>query len=118
VVREVLSCNGAWMASDPEHTDELKTVNEQLVAEGEALPAVRLKDGSRIQTGTVAMMLENVRRYDAGERGEIERQLEMAVPTLFRVGLFDLFSPEEWCAGNSPGRRFVGELALHHRTRG
>ena len=100
------------MTTDPKHTDALKAINEQLVADGETLPAVRLKDGSRVQTGTVAMMLENIRRYDAGERGDVERQLELAIPTLYKVGLFDLFPPEEWTRGGSPGRRFLGEAAL------
>jgi hypothetical protein len=35
----------------------------------------------------------------------------VAVPTLFKVGLFDLFSVEEWISGNNAGRKFVGEKA-------
>ena len=100
--------------SDPKHTKELKAINEKILAPGESLPAVKLADGSRVQTGTVATMLANIRRYDAGERGEVEKELEMSVPTLFKVGLFDLFPPEEWVKGASPGRRFVGEAALRH----
>ena len=95
----------------PKHNDPLKKVNQKIIAEGESLPAVTLKDGSRVQTGTVATMLHNIKLYDAGERGEIERELELSIPTLFKVGLFDLFSPEEWTQGKSPGRRFVGEKA-------
>lgn len=101
-------------SKNPEHTEKLKTVNEKLLAEGESLPAVQLKDGSRVQTGTVAMMLHNVAAYDRGERGQVERELELAVPTLFKVGLFDLFSPLEWIKGESPGRRYVGEMALEY----
>ncbi len=93
-------------------SDELKAINQKILAPGEQLPSVRLKDGSRVQTGTVATMLHNIRRYDAGERGEVERELELSIPTLFKVGLFDLFPPTEWVSGSSPGRRFVGEKAI------
>jgi hypothetical protein len=30
---------------------------------------------------------------------------------LIKVGLFDLFSPDEWISGDNLGRRFVGEKA-------
>ena len=49
----------------------------------DALPAVTLKDGSRVQTGTVATMLYNIALYNAGERGAVEEELKMAIPTLF-----------------------------------
>lgn len=92
-------------------------MNAKILAPGASLPAVELKDGSRVQTGTVATMLHNVRAYERGERGEVERELELSVPTLFKVGLFDLFPPEEGIAGESPGRRFVGETALRFLKR-
>lgn len=98
----------------PDHTARLAEVNRKIVADGEHLPVVRLKDGSNVQTGTVATMLENVRRYNAGARGEVERELELAVPTLIKVGLLDLFEPEEWIRGDNPGRRFVGEKAREY----
>lgn len=94
--------------TDYQHNPELASVNGRILADGEQLPAVTLKDGSKVQTGTVAAMLQNVARYNDGERGEVERALEMAVPTLVKVGLFELFSPQEWAAGDNPGRRFVG----------
>lgn len=100
-----------FVNEDIENTDKLGTINRKVIADGEAFPAVKLKDGSRVRTGTVAAMLQNVALYDAGERGEIERELESAIPTLVKVGLFDLFSPGEWISGSSPGRRFVGERA-------
>jgi hypothetical protein len=28
------------------------------------------------------------------------------------IGMFDLFRPEEWTQGLSPGRKFVGEKAV------
>lgn len=105
------------MTKKPDHTENLGKINKKIIAEGENLPLVKLKDGSSVQTGTVATMLHNIRLYDQGERGEVEQQLEMAIPTLFKVGLFDLFAPEEWIRGESAGRKFVGELALGFRNK-
>ncbi|MCF7221373.1 DUF7709 family protein [Marilutibacter chinensis] len=96
------------MSDSPVHTADLAGINRKIVADGETLPAVKLRDGSTVQTGTVATMLHNIALYNAGERGEVERQLELAVPTLVKVGLFELFPPREWLAGDNPGRRFVG----------
>ncbi|WP_417505435.1 hypothetical protein [Marinomonas gallaica] len=95
----------------PENTEQLGSINKKIVAEGEELPAVTLKDGSKVQTGTVATMLSNVALYNAGERGEVEEQLKIAVPTLIKVGLFELFSVDEWISGQNPGRSFVGLYA-------
>ena len=98
----------------PSDNTQLAAVNQKILAEGESLPAVTLKDGSKVQTGTVATMLVNVGLYNAGARGEVERELELAVPTLFKVGLFDLFGPEDWITGGNPGRRFVGQKAQEY----
>ena len=103
------------MTDQPTHTLELGIINQKIIAEGEILPVVKLKDGSPVQTGTVATMLQNIRDFDKGVRGKIETELAMAVPTLFKVGLFDLFSPEEWIDRGSPGRKFVGEKALEFK---
>ncbi|ENW08278.1 DUF7709 family protein [Acinetobacter beijerinckii] len=92
-------------------TNELSNINQKVVQEGEVLPQVTLKDGSRVQTGTVATMLHNINLYNAGVRGSVENELSVAVPTLFKVGLFDLFSVEEWISGNNAGRKFVGKKA-------
>jgi hypothetical protein len=50
-------------------------------------------------------MLVKIKLYNSGERGNIERELEIAVPTLFKVGLFDLFPSDEWIKGGNPGAR-------------
>lgn len=92
----------------------LARVNQKILAAGETLPRVTLRDGSQLQTGTVAAMLHNVALYNAASadaRGEIERELELAIPTLAQIGLFALFTPEEWCSGSNPGRQFVGRKA-------
>ncbi|ENV52278.1 DUF7709 family protein [Acinetobacter junii] len=89
-------------------TDELSEINQKVVQEGEILPQVRLRDGSRVQTGTVATMLHNIHLYNMGVRGDVEDELALAIPTLVKVGLFDLFSVDEWINGNNAGRKFVG----------
>lgn len=104
------------MEHEVENTQKLATINQKLVAEGETLPAVTLKDGSKVQTGTVATLLYNISLYNAGERGQVEEEIRLAIPTLFKVGLFDLFSIEEWVAGENPGRKFVGEEAIRYRV--
>jgi hypothetical protein len=103
---------------DITHTDALAAINGQILAEGETLPQVSLRNGKRVQTGTVATMLHNVARYNAGERGAVEEELALAVPTLFAVGLFDLFAAEEWICGDNRGRRFGGIKALEHLAAG
>ncbi|WP_336939251.1 DUF7709 family protein [Acinetobacter modestus] len=92
-------------------TKELAEINQKVVQDGEVLPQVKLKDGSRVQTGTVATMLHNINLYNAGVRGAVEKELILAIPTLFKVGMFDLFSADEWINGTNAGRRFVGEQA-------
>lgn len=95
----------------------LARVNQKILAAGETLPRVTLHDGSQVQTGTVATLLHNVALYNAAEasaRGEIEHALALVIPTLVKVGLFDLFSPEEWCSGSNPGRHFVGLKAKEY----
>ncbi len=95
-------------------TSPLSQVNQKIVQAGESLPAVTLKDGTRVQTGTVATVLHNIGLYNAGERGEVERELALAIPTLFKVGLFDLFPPTEWASASNAGRSLVGKLAAEH----
>lgn len=46
--------------------------------------------------------------------GEVEEQLKIAVPTLIKVGLFELFSVDEWINGQNPGRSFVGLCAKEY----
>lgn len=101
----------------PENTDQLSSINSKIVADGEELPAVHLKDGSKVQTGTVATMLHNVALYNAGERGQVEDELKVAVPTLIKVGLFDLFSVDEWINGSNPGRSFIGRYAKEYMAK-
>ena len=100
------------MVKTKDESPDLSVINQKIVVEGEVLPSVLLKDGTRVQTGTVATMLYNINLYNKGERGQVEEELRAAIPTLFTIGLFDLFNPQEWINGNNPGRIFVGKEAL------
>ncbi|WP_340681133.1 hypothetical protein [Paraglaciecola sp.] len=100
-----------------ENTEQLAGINQKVVGEGQVLPSIHLKDGSKVQTGTVATMLYNVSLYNTGARGQVEKELELAVPTLIKVGLFELFPIEDWISGTNPGRRFVGQCAKVYLAR-
>ena len=104
-------------STDALHVAALGVVNQKITDGGSALPAVTLKDGSTVQTGTVATMLYNIALYNAGERGAVEQELELAIPTLFKVGLFELFPPQAWIDGDNPGRSFVGLHAQAYMRR-
>ena len=92
----------------------LTAVNHKVVAQGETLPVVQLKDGTRVQTGTMAAVMHNIQLYNQGERGQVERDLEVAVPTLWKVGLFNLFTPDEFLARDNAGRALFGKFAKEY----
>lgn len=100
-------------------TSQLHEINNQtLGAAAGSFPVVTLPNGDKLPTGTVGALLVNIKAYDKGneqERKAIEPAIRAAVPVLQKVGMFDLFSPEEWVAGGSPGRILVGKLALSQR---
>ncbi len=65
---------------DPAKT--LQQVNNQLLPHGQSFPVITLKDGSKVQTGSMAGLLANIRRYNQGERGEVEDAIRLALPTM------------------------------------
>ncbi|MFW2176271.1 MULTISPECIES: DUF7709 family protein [unclassified Moraxella] len=97
--------------SKPQFTDELANINQKILADGETLPQVTMKDGTKVQTGTVATMLHNIERYNAGERGDVEQELIQAIPTLIKIGMFELFSVDEWASNENLGRNFLAKQA-------
>ena len=52
------------MSSEQESIKALAEVNHRFVAKGENLPAVTLPDGSKVQTGTVGALIQNIKLYD------------------------------------------------------
>lgn len=96
---------------------------------GAEMPEITLANGQKVQTGTVGALLRNIFAYDElirlldstteaqknqlnAEVAKYELMLKTPLPLLQKVGLFDLFSPEEWVNGGTPGRKFVGRCAL------
>ena len=47
--------------SSTQNSNALSSINQKIIQAGEVLPVVKLKDGSAVQTGTVATM-NSVRR--------------------------------------------------------
>ena len=81
------------------------------------MPEVTLPDGSKIQTGTVGALVINIKAFDglvaSADQAKIlvvENRFKAAMPILKKSGLMDVFPPEDWVAGSSPGRKRVGEL--------
>ncbi|KAF1939240.1 hypothetical protein EJ02DRAFT_457097 [Clathrospora elynae] len=100
--------------------DKLAALNSAVM--GTTMPTVILPDGQRVQTGTVGALIINIKLYDEllsqssvdddERRAELEAMMAASLPVLKKAGMFDLFTPEDWMRGSSPGRRFVGELAI------
>ena len=49
--------------SSTQNSNALSSINQKIIQAGEVLPVVKLKDGSAVQTGTVATMLHNINLY-------------------------------------------------------
>jgi hypothetical protein len=91
-----------------------ETNNKTLGTTAGTFPIVTLPDGRKVPTGTVGALLVNIKLYDEGNkerRAELEPAIQSAIPTLTKVGMFDLFAPDEWTSESSPGRALVGKLA-------
>ncbi len=71
----------------------------------------RSKAQELAQAALLASTLVNIERYNNGERGGVENELRRAVPVLVKLGLFCLFTPDEWATGANPGRQLVGLAA-------
>ena len=71
----------------------LQQVNNQQLSTAQPFPEVTLPDGSRVQPGTFGACLANIRRYNQGERGEVEDAIRLALLKLVSLpyGRLDLF---------------------------
>ncbi|KAI1505263.1 hypothetical protein F5X99DRAFT_276062 [Biscogniauxia marginata] len=86
---------------------------------GVNFPEITLADGTVVQTGTVGALLINIRTYneahaagDEAKKTQLEDSFQATLPLLHKVGLFDLFPPEDWLRGSNEGRRAVGRAYL------
>ncbi|KAJ3474408.1 hypothetical protein NLG97_g9861 [Lecanicillium saksenae] len=99
--------------------DGLQAINNKTLGTAAgSFPVVTLPNGEKIPTGTVGALLVNIKAYDAATAaGDLATQdalaaaIRAAVPVLQKVGMFELFSPDEWASDNSRGRSLVGEIA-------
>lgn len=96
-------------------TEQLQaTNNKTLGTAAGAFPIITLPDGRKVPTGTVGALLVNIKTYDesdGAQRAAIKESMRSAIPTLFKVGMFDIFPPEDWVTSRSPGRSIIKELA-------
>lgn len=44
-------------------------------------------------------------------KSDLEKMMEIPLPTLAKVGMLDLFPVDEWMAARSEGRKYVGRKA-------
>lgn len=104
------------MSQEPTSQDSLQAINNKtLGTAANAFPVVTLPSGEKVPTGTVGALLVNIKAYDvAGDRATqdaLEQAIRAAVPVLRKVGMFDLFAPDEWASATSKGRSLVGAIA-------
>lgn len=88
----------------------LAQINQKILAEGESLPLVKLSDGSTVQTGTFATLIHNIKLYDQTQNPKLVEEIQAALPTLAKIGLFELFPAACWRDSHSAGKRLVAEL--------
>ncbi|KAI0841198.1 hypothetical protein F5Y06DRAFT_293686 [Hypoxylon sp. FL0890] len=86
------------MADATDNGSKLAALNSATL--GAEMPQITLPDGSKVQTGTVGALLINIRAYNEAHQ----------------VGMFDLFRPEEWIAGDNEGRKAVGKMYLEFKS--
>ncbi|KAI1482319.1 hypothetical protein K445DRAFT_18309 [Daldinia sp. EC12] len=84
---------------------------------GAEMPQITLPDGSKVQTGTMGALLINIRAYnealrigDKDKQAQLEDSMRATLPLLDKVGMFELFPPEDWISGNNEGRKVVGRM--------
>ena len=90
----------------------LAEINQKILLDGQQFPTVKLKDGTQVQTGTFATLVHNIGLYNASPSLALRHEIENAIPTLIKVGLFDLFPPAQWVGQDNPGKQLVAELAM------
>jgi hypothetical protein len=94
--------------------------NRTLGTSAGSFPIITLPNGEKVPTGTIGALLVNLKSYDHGteeDRKALEPAIRAAVPLLKMVGMFDLFTPDEWSSGGGDGRKLVGQVAKELSTR-
>ncbi|KAK8246093.1 hypothetical protein IWZ00DRAFT_511800 [Phyllosticta capitalensis] len=126
VDHEVAAAHAAQTA--PIDEPGVLAVNNKLLPPGQSFHVITLSSGERVPTGTVAAFLYNLKAYDetadAAAAGRLEAEvaqekmaaiqdeMRLSLPLLRKLGMFELFSVEEWGSGTAKaGRRFVAKEA-------
>lgn len=129
------------MANNTDSGSKLAALNSATL--GVEMPQITLPDGSKVQTGTMgyvfnithhlleltaklqtySALLINIRAYNeahkAGDKEKtalLEESMRATLPLLEKVGMFGLFSPEEWIQGDNEGRKVVGKLYQQYKS--
>ncbi|KAI1098892.1 hypothetical protein F4804DRAFT_345959 [Jackrogersella minutella] len=109
------------MADNIDYGSKLAALNSATL--GTEMPQITLPDGSKVQTGTVGALLINIRVYNEAHKIGDKQKMEVlseamraTLPLLHKVGMFDLFQPEEWIQGNNEGRKAVGKMYLKFKS--
>lgn len=93
-----------------------------------SIKVVTLSSGERVPTGTVAAFMKNLKAYEECAEAEssgklspeevqdkkksIESEIRQSLPLLKKLGMFELFSVEEWGSNTArASRKFVAEEA-------
>ncbi|KAI1386748.1 uncharacterized protein F4822DRAFT_325545 [Hypoxylon trugodes] len=107
--------------TDADQGSKLAALNSATI--GVEMPQITLPDGSKVQTGTVGALLINIRAYneahkagDTAMTAALEEAMRATLPLLDKVGMFDLFRPEEWISGDNEGRKVVGKSYLQYKS--
>ncbi len=105
--------NATEKATEQYPSQDLAAINQKILAAGESLPQVRLSNGELVQTGTFATLIHNIKLYDqqvsTAAAPELARQIIAALPTLAKIGLFELFPAPAWQDPQSPGKRLIAD---------
>ncbi|KAI1093111.1 hypothetical protein F5B19DRAFT_174507 [Rostrohypoxylon terebratum] len=109
------------MTNNTDSCDKLAALNSATL--GVEFPQIALPNGSKVQTGTVGALLINIRTYNeahkAGDKEKLallEEPMRAVLPLLDKVGMFGLFTPEEWVQGDNEGRKIVGKLYQQYKS--
>ncbi|KAI0111734.1 hypothetical protein F4814DRAFT_450409 [Daldinia grandis] len=84
---------------------------------GAEMPQITLPD--RIYSA----LLINIRAYneahkvDKNKKTQLQESMRATLPLLEKVGMFDLFTAEEWISGNNEGRKVVGKMYQEFKSR-
>lgn len=81
-----------------------------------------LASGEKVQTGTMATLMHNIKLYGAEttteeEKAQLEKETEIAIPLLSKLSMFKPFGVGEWKAGGKDGPLREGKMFVGRKAR-